>query len=128
MNVGNPMLTKFLNVFYGAGVSDAHSGFRAFERDLLEQLDLSADGVEFASEIVMEAAVQDLRIVEEPMVYHGRTGEETLDGIRDGWRHVTFMLMNAPGHLFSGPALVFLLGACTMVGSRRTAANPPTRN
>ncbi|TQR22145.1 hypothetical protein C9J85_05190 [Haloferax sp. wsp5] len=48
-HVGNPLLTKFLNVFYGAGVSDAHSGMRVFSRDAWETMDCSSTGMEFAS-------------------------------------------------------------------------------
>ena len=108
--VGNPLLTKFLNVFYDAGVSDAHSGFRVFTRDALETLDLDTDGMEFASEMIMDAGAKDLVIKEAPITYHPREGEAKLDSFRDGWRHVKFMLVNAPGYLFSVPGLV--LGLC----------------
>ena len=113
--IGNPLLTKFLNVFYGAGVSDAHSGFRIIRRNALEIMDLYTDGMEFASEMIMEAGAMNLHIEELPIVYHEREGEETLDSFRDGWRHVRFMLINAPGYLFSVPGLVFgLLGITLM--------------
>jgi len=104
--VGNPLLTTFLNAFYDAGVSDAHSGFRIFTRDALEEMALETTGMEFASEMIMDAGAKDLDIVETPIVYHEREGEETLDSFRDGWRHVRFMLQNAPGYLFSVPGLV----------------------
>jgi len=104
--VGNPLLTKFLNGFYDAGVSDAHSGFRIFTRDALETMELETTGMEFASEMIMEAGAKDLDIVEVPIVYHEREGEETLDSFRDGWRHVRFMLQNAPGYLFSVPGIM----------------------
>lgn len=104
--IGNPLLTKFLNVFYGAGVSDAHSGMRVFSRSMLEQLEFTTDGMEFASEMIMEAGEHGLRIDERPITYHPRTGDATIDSFRDGWRHVRFMLVNAPGYLFSVPGLV----------------------
>ena len=109
--VGNPLLTAFLNVFYGAGVSDAHSGFRVFRRDVLSALDLQSNGMEFASEMIMKAAEAGFRIEEVPITYHERVGEATLDSFRDGWRHVKFMLLNAPSSLFVVPAL-----ACGSVG------------
>lgn len=109
--IGNPLLTKFLNTFYDAGVSDAHSGFRVFHRDVLESLDLQTRGMEFASEMVMEAGARDLTIEERPIVYHERTGEATLESFRDGWRHIRFMLLNAPGYLFTIPGgLMALFG------------------
>jgi len=73
-HIGNPMLTKFLNAFYGAGVSDAHSGFRAFHVDMLEELDLETTGMEFASEMIMDAGARDLTIEEIPITYHEREG------------------------------------------------------
>jgi len=113
--VGNPLLTKFLNVFYGAGVSDAHSGYRAFRADMLDDLDLSTTGMEFASEMIMDAGARDLTIQEIPITYHEREGDATLESFRDGWRHVRFMLLNAPGYLFSVPgAIMGVLGLVTM--------------
>ena len=113
--VGNPLLTRFLNGFYKAGVSDAHSGFRLIKRDALEGMNLRSDGMEFASEMIMEASTKGLRIEEVPITYHERKGEATLDSFRDGWRHVRFMLVNAPGYLYSVPgALLCGLGVLTM--------------
>lgn len=104
--VGNPLLTRFLNVFYGTSVSDAHSGFRVFKWDVLEELELNADGMEFASEMIMQAGAKGLTIEEVPIRYRERKGEATLESFEDGWRHVRFMLLNAPGYLFSIPGTV----------------------
>lgn len=104
--VGNPLLTKFLNVFYGAGVNDSHSGFRVISRDALDRLELTSDGMEFASEMIMKAGAEGLLIEEVPITYHEREGEATLSSFRDGWRHIKFMLTNAPGWLFSTPGLI----------------------
>jgi hypothetical protein len=113
--IGNPLLTKFLNAFYGAGVSDAHSGFRAFRADMLDELDLETTGMEFASEMIMDAGARDLTIEEIPITYHEREGDATLESFRDGWRHVRFMLLNAPSYLFSVPGAVMgVLGIMIM--------------
>lgn len=113
--VGNPLLTKFLNVFYNAGVSDAHSGFRVLTKEALEQLDLRSTGMEFASEMIMDASAKGLAITEVPITYHERAGEATLDSFRDGWRHVKFMLVNAPGQLFTGPGIGLVLGGLLLM-------------
>ncbi|WP_371161549.1 glycosyltransferase family 2 protein [Halorubrum miltondacostae] len=113
--IGNPLLTRFLNTFYRAGVSDAHSGFRIFTRDAYEQLNLGTSGMEFASEMIMDAGARDLTIEEVPIVYHERKGEETLDSFRDGWRHVRFMLVNAPGYLFSVPGMLLTIFGAAVV-------------
>ncbi|WP_312907602.1 glycosyltransferase family 2 protein [Natronosalvus caseinilyticus] len=132
-HIGNPVLTKFLNLFYGAGVSDAHSGFRIFTREAYETMDLETTGMEFASEMIMEAGAKDLTIVETPIVYHEREGEETLESFRDGWRHVRFMLENAPGYLFSVPGAVMgVLGLVIMALAATSATvngvNPGTHS
>ena len=114
--IGNPLLTRFLNTFYRAGVSDAHSGFRIFTRDAYERMDVETTGMEFASEMIMDAGARDLKIEEVPIIYHEREGEETLDSFRDGWRHVRFMLVNAPGYLFSVPGMLLtVLGAAVLL-------------
>ena len=115
--IGNPLLTKFLNKFYGAGVSDAHSGMRVIKKDSLEKLDLKTDGMEFASEMIMEAGARDLKIVETPITYHERKGDATLHSFRDGWRHVKFMLKNAPGYLFFWPGLIMILSGLLIGGA-----------
>ena len=122
--VGNPLLTKFLNAFYGAGVSDAHSGFRVFRADLLDDLDLRTDGMEFASEMVMDASARGYEIAEVPITYHERKGEATLESFRDGWRHVRFMLMNAPGYLFSIPGVLMVLLGGFMMGLSAFGVQP----
>ncbi|EMA47053.1 glycosyltransferase family 2 protein [Halococcus saccharolyticus] len=116
--IGNPLLTMLLNLFYGVGVNDAHSGFRVFRREVLDTLSLKTDGMEFASEMVMAAGANDLRIAEVPITYHKRLGEATLSSFPDGWRHVKFIMTNAPGKLFSVPAFgLMLAGIFAMVAS-----------
>jgi len=80
--------------------------------------------MEFASEMVMEAAARDLEIAELPITYHEREGEATLESFRDGWRHVRFMLVNAPGYLFSVPGVLFAAVGAALVGLSLADADP----
>ena len=110
--VGNPLLSGFLNVLFRTGVSDAHCGMRAVRTDKLEQLDLRTTGMEFASEMVIRAAKEDLDIRQFPIEYHPRGGESKLSSFRDGWRHLRFLLVHSPNHLFILPgAVMAFLGA-----------------
>jgi glycosyl transferase family 2 len=110
--IGNPVLSGFLNALFRTGVSDAHCGMRALRADRLEQLDLRTTGMEFASEMVIRAAKQKLEIREFPIEYHPRGGESKLSSFRDGWRHLRFLLVHSPTHLFILPGIVMaLLGA-----------------
>ncbi len=110
--IGNPLLSGLLNLLFHTGVSDAHCGMRAFRRDRLEQLDLRTTGMEFASEMVIRAAKAKLEVRQLSIEYHPRGGESKLSSFRDGWRHVRFLLLHAPNHLFILPGtLMSLLGA-----------------
>jgi Glycosyl transferase family 2 len=106
--VGNPVLTGILNVFFRTGVSDAHCGMRALRRDVLPRLDLRTTGMEFASEMVIRASKEKLDIREFPIEYHPRGGESKLSSFRDGWRHLRFLLVHSPTHLFMLPGAVML--------------------
>ncbi len=119
--IGNPMLTGFLNFFFKAGVSDSHSGFRAFTKEAYEEMHLRSTGMEFASEMIIEAARRGIRIKEVPIVYHPRIGESKLSSFSDGWRHLKFMLLYTPKHLFIIPGMLlsaigFFLMAATALG------------
>jgi glycosyltransferase involved in cell wall biosynthesis len=110
--IGNPLLSRLLNLLFHTGVRDAHCGMRAFRRDRLELLQLRTTGMEFASEMVVRAAKERLEIREIPIEYHPRGGESKLSSFRDGWRHVRFLLLHSPNHLFILPgALMSLAGA-----------------
>jgi glycosyltransferase involved in cell wall biosynthesis len=110
--VGNPVLSGTLNLFFKTGIRDAHCGMRALRRDRLPVLDLRTTGMEFASEMVIRASKEHLDIREFPIEYHPRGGESKLSSFRDGWRHLRFLLVHSPTHLFIVPGLVMsALGA-----------------
>lgn len=113
--IGNPFLTGMLNLFFRAGVSDAHCGLRAIRRDAVARLGLSATGMEFASEMVLKAAKQGLRITEIPIAYRPRVGESKLNSVRDAWRHVRFMLVHSATYLFLVPGLIALLAGLAVL-------------
>ncbi len=112
--VGNPVLSGLLNLFFRTGVSDAHCGMRALRREVLPRLDLRTTGMEFASEMVIRASKEKLRIAEFPIEYHPRGGESKLSSFRDGWRHLRFLLVHSPNHLFIFPGAV-LAGVGTAI-------------
>jgi len=107
--IGNPLLSGTLNLFFRTGVRDAHCGMRGFRRDVLPRLDLRATGMEFASEMVIRASKEKLDIREFPIAYAPRGGESKLSRFRDGWRHLRFLLVHSPTHLFIVPGAVVLL-------------------
>jgi glycosyltransferase involved in cell wall biosynthesis len=112
--VGNPILTGLLNLFFRTGVKDAHCGMRALRRDVLPRLDLRTTGMEFASEMVIRASKEKLNIAEFPIEYHPRGGESKLSSFSDGWRHLRFLLVHSPNHLFIVPGAA-LAGVGTLI-------------
>ncbi len=107
--VGNPLLTWLLNRIFSIRISDAHTGFRAIRRDALERLDLKTGGMEFASEMVIEAAKTGLSIAEVPITYRPRITPSKLASFSDGWRHLRFMMLYRPIPFLAVPGLVFAL-------------------
>ncbi len=106
--IGNPLLTRFLNRFFNTDLSDSHSGFRAIKKEALEKLDLRTDGMEFASEMIIEATAKGLRMKEIPINYYRRkNGDSKLASFSDGWRHLKYMLILTPNYLFIYPGLFF---------------------
>jgi glycosyltransferase involved in cell wall biosynthesis len=103
--LGNPALSFIGRLFYSSGIGDFHCGLRAFSREAVLGLGLSAPGMEFASEMVVKAHLADLRIAEVPttLARDGRSRPPHLRSWRDGWRHLKFLLTYAPKWLFFYP-------------------------
>jgi glycosyltransferase involved in cell wall biosynthesis len=107
--IGNPILTWVLNMLFATGISDAHCGLRAITREALNRLDLKTGGMEFASEMVIEASRKNLRIAEVPITYYPRKGKSKLSSFSDGWRHLRFMMLYRPVPFLMGPGMVALV-------------------
>ncbi len=103
--LGNPVLTGIGRLFFHSPVGDFHCGLRGFNRDAVRGLELTAPGMEFASEMVVKATLQQLRISEVPTTLSpdGRSRAPHLRSWRDGWRHLRFLLLFSPRWLFLYP-------------------------
>ncbi len=64
--VANRLLTAFQNLFLGVKLSEYHTGFRAFSRELLETLPLleNSDDFVFDNQMIAQAVMFDFRIGE----------------------------------------------------------------
>ena len=116
--LGNPVLTGFGRLFFKSPLGDFHCGLRGFDRQAIENLGLTSSGMEFASEMVVKATLQDLRIAEVPTTLSpdGRTRAPHLRSWRDGWRHLRFLLLFSPRWLFLYPgASLMALGLLSMI-------------
>lgn len=109
--LGTPVLTFLINRFFGTKISDCNCGLRAFTRKAFDRLGLVSGGMEFASEMIIKAALFGLRIEERPCSLHLDTRGKPphLKTWRDGWRHLRFILLFAPNVVFALPGWFLLL-------------------
>jgi glycosyltransferase involved in cell wall biosynthesis len=108
--LGNPVLSFIGRLLYRIPVSDFHCGLRGFNTRSIQGLALRTPGMEFASEMVVRAALEGLRVVEVPTTLSpdGRTRPPHLRTWRDGWRHLKFLLIYSPRWLFLYPGAALL--------------------
>jgi len=110
--LGSPIINAVIRLFFGTRIGDSQSGLRAFRRDAAERLGLRSTGMEMASEMIVSASRAGFKIVEVPAPYAVRRGESKLSTVRDGWRHLRYLLLAAPDFLFTLPgAVLIVLGA-----------------
>jgi glycosyltransferase involved in cell wall biosynthesis len=109
--LGNPVLSFIGRLFFRSKIGDFHCGLRGFRRDSALALNLQAAGMEFASELVVKAALAGQKVTEVPttLAKDGRSRPPHLHTWRDGWRHLRFLLLFSPRWLFFLPGLALLI-------------------
>jgi glycosyltransferase involved in cell wall biosynthesis len=122
--LGNPVLSWLGRLFFKVPIGDFHCGLRAFRTDSIRNLNLKATGMEFASEMVVKASLNGLRIAEVPTTLKpdGRSRAPHLRTWRDGWRHLVFLLAASPRWLFLYPGI--LLSTLGLLGTLITSTGP----
>lgn len=110
--IGNPFLSWFLRFLFKTNISDAHCGMRSFTKETYKKMHLKTTGMEFASEIVINASKANLKIKEIPItLYASKERRPHLHSLKDGWRHIRFMILYSPYHLFFVPGIfLFFFG------------------
>jgi hypothetical protein len=63
--------------------------------------------MEFASEMLIMASRENLRIEEVPITYYPRNAPSKLHSFADGWRHVRFVLLMKPLPFIAIPGIFF---------------------
>lgn len=120
-HLGNPMFTAFVRSWFSAPIHDVYCGLRGFTKEAYNRLDLRCTGMEFATEMIIKAALYKLKIAEVPITLHpdGRKAHKPhLRTFRDGWRTLRFFLLYCPRRLYVMPGLaLWALAAilCTLV-------------
>ncbi len=107
--IGNPILSGMFRVFFHTRVSDALCGMRAFTIEAYQKMGLMTLGMEFATEMIVAALQNNLKICEIPINYYPRRGKSKLEPLTDAWRYIRFMLLYCPLWLYFIPGLLGLI-------------------
>jgi len=91
--IGNPLLTLIANILFGTRISDTNCGMRAITKKAWKKIKAVSTGMEFASEMLIKAAKNKLKIVEIPITYYPRKGRPSkLNPLKDGSRHLKLLI------------------------------------
>lgn len=119
--LGNPLLSFLGRLFFSVPIGDFHCGLRGFDRERLLALDLRTTGMDYASEMIVRAALAGYSIAEVPtrLKCDGRSRRPHLRTWSDGWKHLRFLLLYSPRWLFLYPGIALLglgiLGVATLL-------------
>ena len=114
--LGNPVLSALGKLFFRIPLNDFHCGLRGFQREAILGLDLRTTGMEYASEMIVRAALHGLKMAEVPVILwkDGRGRKPHLHPWRDGWRHLRFLLLYSPRWLYLYPGLAMIFAGLAL--------------
>ena len=109
--LGNPVLSAVARWLHRSPIRDFHCGMRGFTRDAFRKMGARSPGMEFASEMVINAHRAGLDIREVPVkLYPDKRGRPPhLRSFRDGWRHLRLIIAHAPDTMYLIPGLILLV-------------------
>jgi glycosyltransferase involved in cell wall biosynthesis len=92
--IGNPLITYILNKKLGTHITDAHSGIRAFTKEMWDKIDTTLIPEDFCSEMLKQFVINKAKIVEIPIDYHPRDGNVKAGTVLHGYRCFKFLLVH----------------------------------
>ena len=118
-NVGTAVLSGIGKRLFHTPVGDFNCGLRGFKASSARSLGLQCPGMEAASEMIVKATRADLRIAEVPVVQRRALDPDRVSHmriVRDGWRHLRFLLLMSPRWLYFYPGCaLFVAGVLAML-------------
>src|SRR5688500_12409093 len=109
--IGNPALSLLARMFFRTGLHDIYCGMRGFTKDFFLRMEQRCTGMEFATEMIIKAALHRARLAEIPITLHrdGRDGTGShLRTFNDGWRTLRLFLLYSPRWLHLFPSIALL--------------------
>jgi glycosyltransferase involved in cell wall biosynthesis len=109
--LGNPVLSGLGRLFFKCPIGDFHCGLRGYNTTRMRELGLRTTGMEYASEMVVQATINGYKVSEVPTTLSpdGRSRPPHLRSWHDGWRHLKFLLIHSPNWLFLYPGIIFFV-------------------
>ncbi len=88
-SVGNQWLTTVSNMLTDLNLTDMETCYKAFRREVLDEIHLEEDRFGIEPEITAKVAQLGVRVYEVPISYHGRTyAEGKKIGLKDAFRAI----------------------------------------
>ncbi len=109
--LGTPVLSKLISIFFGLKVKDCNSGMRMLKLQSFEKVNFFCKGMEFASEMFIKSKFNNLNIREIIINFRKdfRSGSPHLSRWRDGWRHLRYIVANAPDKFINLLSTIYLI-------------------
>jgi dolichol-phosphate mannosyltransferase len=94
MRLGNQFMTAATNLLYGVHLQDVETCYKVLAREVVQRLDLDSEGFELETELTAQVINLGYEIVQVPISYNPRYGEDKkltpLDGIPTLWQLVRY--------------------------------------
>lgn len=92
--IGTPFLSFLVRKKYNVKIGDVNCGLRAYNKEKLINLKCNCTGMEYASEMIINAAKENLKIIEIPINFYKdkRNKKPHLRTVKDGLRHLKIIL------------------------------------
>jgi glycosyltransferase involved in cell wall biosynthesis len=108
--LGTPVLTFLINIFFSGKLTDCNSGFRCVKKTSFVKWNIRANGMEFASELLIKALKNKSAIeeIKSGLRKDLRSRPPHLKTWRDGMRHLLFILSEKP-QIMEYPGLFLII-------------------
>ena len=110
---GIKTITELTNTTTGSKITDAQSGFRAYNKKALQEIVPSEHGMGVSTEILIKATAKKLRILEMPIVILYEDKTSTHNPVSHGasviFSTLKFIAIEHPLKFYGFPGLVFLI-------------------
>ena len=108
--LGTPVLTFLINIFFSGKLTDCNSGFRCVKKTSFMKWNIRANGMEFASELLIKALKNKSAIeeIKSGLRKDLRSRPPHLKTWRDGMRHLLFILSEKP-QIMEYPGLFLII-------------------